>query len=700
MKLRRPTHLLVECKLRTLFAALIISMLSSQAVVRPLNAQEAQLNEQILKKAKHATVQLRVKLSNDNISEGSGWFAFEPGLVITNAHVVGMVDADSRRPQAIEVVIDSGETNSRKVPAKLLGIDRTCDLAVLKAEGADLPEPLELGQTNDLLETKSVFIFGFPYRDKIGKNITVSKSSVSSLRKENGTLTQIQVNGGMHPGNSGGPVIDGKGQVIGVAVAAIQGTQINFAIPIDEVKEFLNGRVISISVDHSYISGDKIKVPVRLSLDDPLGRVKDLKIDYWVAPMAKSRLRPGGFEQPQPLPGDSPITTRDVDYDGKGAASIEVDAQPLTDPKLSYWFRPAYRDGSNTAIWHRSVGNLRPNPVERKEVTLKFEPKQGKAPPIELSGDSTFQVRVGAAKPDVFAMHLKVIMNPTVLPYEPNQMIKMGLNYSSFTIGMKVNGEVLKNSDRWRTVGQNMLKTTALVEFENDGSVNRSQPDLRRAAKDEQESLKTITENLLQSLDIFYVPLPNGPIQPGAVIKVQRDLSVGLPGMFVPAQAVLKYQYLGMRTVLNARPTALFEVTGSIRGRRGDGLNVGGGVSGKLDVLQETGVVILASTNVKTDLDIVDEGKQTRLTGSLAMQLRPAPPPKPAAPKAVEPGEPIDSEANLEADTMLMAEKEGKWLPVKVVTQSSEGDVKIHWEGLAESMDEDVPRARLRFPKK
>ncbi len=337
MTCRFQNHLSVESKLTTLFAVAIMTTLSSLAVVRPLNAQDAQLNEQILKKAKHATVQLRVKLSNDGIAEGSGWFAFEPGLVITNAHVVGMVDADSRRPQAIEVVIDSGESNSRKVAAKLLGIDRTCDLAVLKAEGANLPEPLELGQTNGLLETQSVFIFGFPFRDKIGKNITVSKSSVSSLRKDNGTLTQIQVNGGMHPGNSGGPVIDGKGQVIGVAVAAIAGTQINFAIPIDEVREFLNGRVISITVDHSYISGDKIKVPVRLSLDDPLGRVKDLKIDYWVAPSSKSRLRPGGFEQPKPLPGDSPITTRTVEYDGKGAASIEVDAQPLTDHKLSYW---------------------------------------------------------------------------------------------------------------------------------------------------------------------------------------------------------------------------------------------------------------------------------------------------------------------------------------------------------------------------
>lgn len=152
-----------------------------------------------------------------------------------------------------------------------------------------------------------------------------------------------------------------------------------------------------------------------------------------------------------------------------------------------------------------------------------------------------------------------------------------------------------------------------------------------------------------------------------------------------------------MRKVLNAQPTALFEVTGSIRGRRGDGLNVGGGVSGKVDVLQETGAVVLAKTDIKVDLDLNEGGKQMRLTGTLSMQIRPAPPP---APKDVQPGAPIDPEADLEAGAKLVAEWNGKWLPVKVLEASSDGDVKVHWEGYADSFDEELPRTRLRHPKK
>ncbi len=59
------------------------------------------------------------------------------------------------------------------------------------------------------------------------------------MRKDNGFLKQVQVNGGMHPGNSGGPVTDARGAVVGVSVAIISGTQINFAVPADFIRPVL-----------------------------------------------------------------------------------------------------------------------------------------------------------------------------------------------------------------------------------------------------------------------------------------------------------------------------------------------------------------------------------------------------------------------------------------------------------------------------
>src|SRR5205085_2894701 len=105
----------------------------------------------------------------------------------------------------------------------------------------ELPAPLQRGTSQGLNETQSVFVFGFPFGQQLGKEITVSKSSVSSLRKSGVHVVSIQLDGGLNPGNSGGPVVDSTGAVIGVAVSGVRGTTIGNAIPAEFVTRFLNG---------------------------------------------------------------------------------------------------------------------------------------------------------------------------------------------------------------------------------------------------------------------------------------------------------------------------------------------------------------------------------------------------------------------------------------------------------------------------
>jgi V8-like Glu-specific endopeptidase len=654
-----------------------------------VNADEG-LNDSVLKAVKRATVHLRVKLANERFAEGSGWFAVEKGLIITNAHVLGMIDADSRRPLQIEATIHSGEENSQSIKVKLLGVGRFSDLAVLRAEGEDLPEPLALGNTADLNETQTVYIFGFPFGKQLGKNITVSKSSVSSLRKENGELKQVQVNGGIHSGNSGGPVVDSKGQVIGVAVSAIPGTLINFAIPSGEVADFLAGRIYSLSIELAFLEGSRTKVPVRMLLVDPLSRVKEISVEHWVAPKAKSKLRPATKQAPEPLPEDSALKSIPVEYDGDGNAYVEVEVDPLSDAKLSHWFRPNYTDGAGEKVWYRALGNLRPNPVERVAANLKFAPPTGKGTPFELTDNSTFQIRTGPEKPETIAMRMKVAATPEFSEKVENQQPSMSLNYSQFSIGMSVNNTVVKNSDQWKIVGQNVLKTVGVVEFEDDGSVADSRSDMKKLTKEQQQMIGEVTEHFLQSLDILYLPLPDGPIQPSEVIRTRRDLSIGIPNMFVPAVAVLKYQYLGTRKYDNEKPTALFEISGTLRGRKGARLNVGGRIRGKIDVSLETGVVVSAVSDVKVDLEITQGPQPIRLSGTLALQIRPT----------IILGAPVGAEEELEAGSRLFAEREKKWLPAKIIEVKSDGLVRIQYEGHEDEWDDDVPRNRLRFAQK
>ncbi len=197
---------------------------------------------------KNSTVYIRTK-SGNSLGMGSGFFAGPAGYVVTNSHVIGFGPDRYRKPQKIEVVVNSGENNQQVYNARIVGVNVDEDLALLWVNQKDhqsvLPRPLNFARSADLTETQEVLIFGFPLGEQLGLNISVNKSTVSSLRKEKGVVEMVQVAGGMTNGNSGGPVTNTKGEVIGVSVAIIRDTPINFAIPSDKTSAFVQKQISS-----------------------------------------------------------------------------------------------------------------------------------------------------------------------------------------------------------------------------------------------------------------------------------------------------------------------------------------------------------------------------------------------------------------------------------------------------------------------
>jgi S1-C subfamily serine protease len=624
---------LASFRLPRQFTCAVLILLAGLLATRNIaSAQTTPLSEESLKKVKHATVYLRVKLANGSITQGTGWF-IEPGILITNAHVLGMLGEDSPKPRIVEAVIDSGEATSKALPAKFLGADPDADLALLSVEGENLPEPLKLGATTGLGETQEVYIFGFPYGKDLGKNITVGKSSITSLRKDNGgLLKEIQVNGGMHPGNSGGPVTNDRGEVIGVAVRAVQGTLLNFAIPADRVSALLNGRVTGFSTDLAVLDGGQMKIPVRIRVLDPLKRIKALQLEYWVGTKAKNRLRPKSFTRPEPAEGDGETKIMKVEYDGKPVAYVEAPVPPLSADTACYWIRPRYVDGANRPVWHTTIGNLRPIPVERKEVTLNFQPKAGPTTPLQLTNDSSFKVQIRGIEENT-SMHLRVIMNPTILPPGTEGDIHSKVRFSTVTLGMKVNGVAVNAKEELGPIGEGILKTSADIEYDDEGAVVQSQFDLSKADPKLKEMMGTISDHLLQSIELLSVPLPNGTIRPMEKVRAKPTLLVGLPGMFLPAQADIKYQYLGVRTRKDGRQTAMFEMNGTLRPRRGDDGKIGGKISGTAEFLIATGELYAGKSEITLDMELGEPSKNLRLLGSLNVDFRQA---SVAAPKEEE----------------------------------------------------------------
>jgi S1-C subfamily serine protease len=175
---------------------------------------------------------------------GSGFVISGDGEVATNAHVVTSGEGAAIR-KAREVFVRFQDGN--QVPAKVLGFDPFSDVALLKVDPRGLTlRPLPLGSAKDLVVGSPVAAIGSPFGEEQSLSVGVISATGRSIQSLTGfdTTGAIQTDAAINHGNSGGPLLDNRGRVLGInsqiQTTTGDGSGVGFAVPVDTVKRSLD----------------------------------------------------------------------------------------------------------------------------------------------------------------------------------------------------------------------------------------------------------------------------------------------------------------------------------------------------------------------------------------------------------------------------------------------------------------------------
>jgi S1-C subfamily serine protease len=268
--------------------------------------------------------------------QGSGFVLTKEGLILTNNHVIG-------NAQRLEVML----SDKHKYKARVLALDKNHDLALIKIDAPNLT-PVTLSDSRNLVVGQRVYAIGNPF----GLNGTMTRgiiSAIRSIRSPNGSPIEdaIQTDAAVNPGNSGGPLLNSRGEVIGITTmiasnGADQSSGIGFAIPINTARAILDDYA-----KYGYIRRptlDIVTLPIGPDVAEQIG----LPADYGIL---IERVLPGGAAEKAGLRGGTQKA-----YQGNmpvmlgGDLIVAMDGEEITSPQDLSAAMNAHRSGDTVTL--------------------------------------------------------------------------------------------------------------------------------------------------------------------------------------------------------------------------------------------------------------------------------------------------------------------------------------------------------------
>ena len=215
------------------------------------------------------------QIANQELGSGSGIIYSEDGYIITNYHVI-------ENATSVTVTMSDGT----EYDAQIVGSDSTSDLAVLKVSAAGLPAA-DLGDSDKLQIGELVVAIGNP----LGYENTVTDGIVSGLNRQltdyTDAMTLIQTNAAINSGNSGGALVNSKGEVVGINSAKLVASNaegMGFALSINEVKPIVEELISKGHVSRPYLG---VSINSQYQVDEATAEKYEIPMGIQIAEVVK-----------------------------------------------------------------------------------------------------------------------------------------------------------------------------------------------------------------------------------------------------------------------------------------------------------------------------------------------------------------------------------------------------------------------------
>ena len=213
--------------------------------VRAFSAEE-QVNIGVYENGNRSVVNINTKANRDQLwflggqqtqeGSGSGWMLDQNGHIVTNHHVIEGSDV-------ISVTLADADN---PFPARLVGSDPQNDIAIIKIDAPkELLVPIQIGNSSSLRVGQKIYAIGNPFGLERTMTVGIVSSLERTLRSKTGRLIKniIQLDAALNQGNSGGPLLDREGKLVGMntAIATLTGenTGVGFAVPANTIRRVI-----------------------------------------------------------------------------------------------------------------------------------------------------------------------------------------------------------------------------------------------------------------------------------------------------------------------------------------------------------------------------------------------------------------------------------------------------------------------------